>query len=133
MALAGAGLLELGLVHGTVWLLLGLALAGAGLGLFTPSNNASIMSGAPSGHTGLVSGLLNMSRGAGTALGVAVAGALYAAGGFTLALVALGVAGLAAGAALQLDDPSTLESSSGGGPMRIEARREWGEHDQQRG
>jgi EmrB/QacA subfamily drug resistance transporter len=104
MALTGAGLLEITLVGGTIGLLAGLALAGVGLGAFIPSNNASIMSAAPGGHTGLVSGLLNMTRGSGTALGVAVAGAIYTASGFSPATAALGGAGLAVGAALHLDN-----------------------------
>jgi MFS family permease len=92
---------------GTAGLLAGLALTGVGLGAFTPSNNASIMAAAPPGYTGLTGGLLNMTRGAGTALGIAVAGALYTTGGghqFTLAMAVLGAAGLLAGACLKLDD-----------------------------
>jgi MFS family permease len=107
MVLTGAGLLVAALVQGTAPLLAGLLLAGLGLGAFTPSNNAAIMSAAPSGFTGLVSGLLNMTRGAGTALGVAVAGALYTAGAghqFTLTMGALAAVALLVGAALQLDD-----------------------------
>jgi EmrB/QacA subfamily drug resistance transporter len=100
MALTGAGLLVIDMAAGTGGLLAGLALAGVGLGAFTPSNNAAIMSAAPGGHAGLVGGLLNMTRGTGTALGVAVAGALYTAGGFSLAIAVLGVAGLAAAACL---------------------------------
>ncbi len=109
IAAAGAGLALVGFVHGTAGLLAGLALAGIGLGAFTPSNNASIMSAAPGGHTGLVGGLLNMTRGAGTALGVAVAGALFTAavagstgagGGLTLAMLVLGALGLAVGVGL---------------------------------
>jgi MFS family permease len=62
-----------------VALVIGLALAGLGLGTFTPPNNASIMSAAPGGRTGLVGGMLNMTRGAGTALGVAIATVIYTA------------------------------------------------------
>jgi MFS family permease len=107
MLLAGAGALVVALGPGRVGLVAGLALAGIGLGAFTPSNNASIMSAAPTGYTGLIGGLLNMTRGAGTALGVAVAGALYTSGGghrFALAMAALGAAGVVAGAGLKLHD-----------------------------
>lgn len=107
MLLAGAGVLGVAVVPGTAGLLAGLALTGVGLGAFTPSNNASIMAAAPPGYMGLTGGLLNMTRGAGTALGVAVAGALYGAGTghqFTLAMAVLGAAGLLAGAWLKLDD-----------------------------
>jgi MFS family permease len=60
-----------------------LALAGFGLGLFTPANNATIAGSGRPDQAGMVSGVLNMTRGIGTALGVAVAGATYsmAAGG----------------------------------------------------
>ena len=105
LLLAGAGLLEIALWHGTPGLLLGLALTGFGLGAFTPANNATIMSASPKGHAGVVSGVLNMTRGFGTALGVALASALYiaasgttsaaaspksAATGLTFAVVVLG-------------------------------------------
>ncbi len=112
--LAGGGLLLVGAVHGTAGLLAGLALAGIGLGAFTPANNASIMGSAPRGHTGLVGGLLNMTRGAGTALGVAVAGALYTAAvastdsasdGLTLAMAVLGSLGVAVGVGLRFARP----------------------------
>lgn len=91
LALAGAGLLVIALTHGTVGLMIGLAVEGLGLGIFTPANNASIMAGAPGGRTGLVGGMLNMTRGAGTALGVAVASVVYTA--------AAGVSGASAAAA----------------------------------
>lgn len=55
-----------------------LALAGAGLGLYIPANNAGVMGAAPPGHAGSAGGLLNMARGLGTALGVAIAGLVYA-------------------------------------------------------
>lgn len=80
LLVTGAGLLEIALRNDTTGLLIGLALAGLGLGAFTPANNATIMSAAPNGHTGVVGGVLNMTRGFGTALGVALASALYIAG-----------------------------------------------------
>jgi MFS family permease len=79
MILAGAGLLEIALWHSTTGLLTGLALTGLGLGAFTPANNATIMAASPPGHTGVVSGVLNMTRGMGTAVGVALASAIYIA------------------------------------------------------
>ncbi len=79
LIVAGLGLLEIVLWHGAGGLLAGLALTGLGIGAFTPANNASIMGAAPAGRTGLVSGLLNMTRGLGTALGIALAGMLYTA------------------------------------------------------
>lgn len=79
LLLAGLGLLVVALWQNGVGLLGGLAVIGVGIGAFTPANNATIMSAAPIGHTGLVGGLLNMTRGLGTALGVAIAAALYTA------------------------------------------------------
>ncbi len=120
LTLAAAGMLEVAARHGTAGLLAGLALAGVGLGSFTPANNAGVMSASPPGHAGVLSGMLNMTRGLGTALGVAVAGALFTAGagvtdgavahasveaaghGLTAALGVLGLVTLATGAALAL-------------------------------
>jgi EmrB/QacA subfamily drug resistance transporter len=118
LLLTAAGILEIAAQHGTAGLLTGLALAGVGLGAFTPANNAAIMSASPPGHTGVVSGVLNMTRGLGTALGVALTGAIFtavagvtgadvaqasvaAAGhGLTVALGVLGVMALVTGSAL---------------------------------
>jgi EmrB/QacA subfamily drug resistance transporter len=55
-----------------------LALTGFGLGFFTPANNAVVAGSGRAEEAGLVSGLLNMTRGMGTALGVAVTGAIFA-------------------------------------------------------
>jgi EmrB/QacA subfamily drug resistance transporter len=125
LLLTGAGLLEIALRHDTTGLLIGLALAGLGLGAFTPANNATIMSAAPQGHTGVVSGVLNMTRGFGTALGVALASALYIAGsgatgagappesaasGLTVALAALGSIALATAVALLLRGEVSVSS-----------------------
>ena len=51
-----------------------LAAIGAGLGLFTPANNAAIMAAAPREHSGMAGGILNLTRGLGTAIGVAATG-----------------------------------------------------------
>jgi hypothetical protein len=45
---------------------------GVGLGCFTPANNRALMLSAVGGPIGAASGLLNMSRGIGTAVGTAV-------------------------------------------------------------
>jgi len=75
-----------------------LALAGAGLGLFTPANNAAVAGAGAAENAGMVSGLLNMTRAIGTSLGVAVAGATYLHGGFAVTMAVL--AGLAVVAAV---------------------------------
>ena len=61
-----------------------LAVVGAGLGAFVPANNASVMATAPAEQAGLAGGVLNMTRGIGTSLGVAVTGLfLHTTGGGT--------------------------------------------------
>jgi EmrB/QacA subfamily drug resistance transporter len=79
-----------------------LGLVGFGLGSFTPANNRSLMLAAPAGASGSVAGLLNMTRGLGTAAGTALSVLGFTAasgpsGGLTVALVGLvfvGVVGL---------------------------------------
>jgi len=80
-----------------------LAFLGAGLGAYIPANNAQIMAAVPARDAATAGGMVNMTRGLGTALGVAVvtlglhAGArLGHADGGRLAIAALAVAALAA-------------------------------------
>ena len=47
-------------------------LAGLGLGVFTPANNAQVMGAIPPESSGTGGGMLNMARGLGTSLGIAV-------------------------------------------------------------
>ena len=47
-------------------------LLGAGLGSYTPADNAEIMAALPAGDAAAAGGMVNMTRGIGTALGVAV-------------------------------------------------------------
>jgi EmrB/QacA subfamily drug resistance transporter len=82
MAVVAATLIALALSRPGQWALLsGLAVAGAGLGLFTPPNNAAIMAAAPKRQSGMAGGVLNMTRGTGTALGLALTAAAYELGG----------------------------------------------------
>src|SRR5579871_405286 len=55
-----------------------LVLFGLGLVLFTPANNSAIMASAPRDRLGIAGGVLNMTRGLGTSLGVALTGAAMA-------------------------------------------------------
>jgi EmrB/QacA subfamily drug resistance transporter len=105
MLLAAVGLLLVAAAPGPSWLLLlELALIGAGLGAFTPANNAAIMSSAPREHRGVAGGILNLTRGLGTSLGVALTGVVYLLGrpgelvlpALLLAAASLAAAGLAA-------------------------------------
>jgi len=94
MALAGAMLMATAFFGANLGLVLvSLAGAGVGLGAFTPSNNAAIMGAAPLTQSGLASGVLNMTRGFGTSLGLAVAGLAY-----TIGSSGEGTGALAAGA-----------------------------------
>jgi MFS family permease len=98
---AAAGMAIVAAWHSTVGLLVGLAVTGAGVGGFIPANNASIMAAAPRSNAGVLSGVLNMSRALGTALGVALASLLYRSAGLTPCLLALaGVALLGWAAAI---------------------------------
>lgn len=49
-----------------------LVLLGLGLGVYTPSNNAVVMTAIPTSSSGTGGGLVNMARGLGTALGIAL-------------------------------------------------------------
>jgi EmrB/QacA subfamily drug resistance transporter len=60
-----------------------LAALGLGLGAFTPSNNRALMMAAIGGPIGAASGLLNMARGLGTAVGTAVVTVAFTAVGGT--------------------------------------------------
>jgi EmrB/QacA subfamily drug resistance transporter len=81
IAITGLALAALAVAHGAPERVAALAAVGAGLGAFVPVNNATIMRAAASGHAGAMSGVLNMTRGLGTALGVALASLLYASAG----------------------------------------------------
>lgn len=105
---AAAGCLALVAASGAVPLIgVSLFVAGLGLGMFIPANNAAIMGGIPATMAATGGGLVNMARGLGTALGVAlVTLCLHAAPGageqLALAVLVLGgvvaaVTGLAAG------------------------------------
>jgi MFS family permease len=78
MGIVAGGLATLGILRPPipVFLLL-LALVGVGLGLFTPPNNSAIMGSVPRDQSGLASGVLNMTRGMGTALGLALTALVF--------------------------------------------------------
>jgi EmrB/QacA subfamily drug resistance transporter len=72
MAMSAAMMGALIVAHGSLLFLVAeLAVLGVGLGLFTPPNNAAIMGAVPREQSGLASGVLNMTRGLGTAMGLA--------------------------------------------------------------
>ncbi|SEP05275.1 MFS transporter [Amycolatopsis saalfeldensis] len=79
------------------WTGVSLFVAGLGLGLFIPANNASIMGAVPDRMSATGGGLVNMARGLGTALGVALVTLCLHFGGSALALGVLAAAGVLAG------------------------------------
>lgn len=80
MMVSAVGLALMAVDHsGTGALLVALAIVGVGLGAFTPPNNAAIMGSAPREQSGVAGGVLNMTRGIGTAMGVALTGLVFAA------------------------------------------------------
>jgi EmrB/QacA subfamily drug resistance transporter len=104
MATTAVGLVVMALTRpSTPAFLLLLAVVGLGLGVFMAPNNASVMSSAPPRQAGAASGLLNMTRGMGTAMGLALTALVFAGAGgesgssaaataFTVAAVTLAVA-----------------------------------------
>jgi MFS family permease len=127
MSIAGGALAVLGALRPStpVFLML-LAVVGIGLGLFTPPNNAAIMGSVPQAQSGLASGVLNMTRGMGTALGLALTGLVFdvaggrssasssAAHAFTVAALFLSVMAIVAGiiAGLREGGPQELPISA---------------------
>ncbi len=79
MTIAAGGLLLLVAGRDEVALrVIALGLVGAGLGAFTPANNAAIMGTAPLQRSGSAGGVINLTRGLGTSFGVALCGSIYA-------------------------------------------------------
>ena len=126
----GMVLVTLGLVFMAVarpptpGLLAALAAVGVGMGLFTSPNNASVMGAAPTHQAGMASGVLNMTRGMGTGMGLALTGMIFTVTGgdngtaagaehaFTVtALVLAGIAA-AAGVVSALRSTSTLSTAT---------------------
>ncbi len=54
------------------WVVLALAGVGLGLGVFAPANNASIMRSVPARDSATAGGVINMTRGLGTAVGISL-------------------------------------------------------------
>jgi EmrB/QacA subfamily drug resistance transporter len=62
-------------------LIVGLGITGVGLGVFNTVNNSKVMAAIPTTQAGVGSGMLNTTRGFGTALGLAGGGAAFVAFG----------------------------------------------------
>ena len=104
-----------------------LGLLGIGLGIYTPANNAEIMAAVPARNAAAAGGMVNMTRGTGTALGVAVVtlglhgGALLRSpdAGLALSMAALAaVALLGTGAALRARPAPDRDPMTAGGGAR---------------
>lgn len=79
MTLGALALAVAALVPGdTVVLLLALAVLGVGLGFSVSPNNAATVGDVPEEHTGVASGVLNMTRSVGTAMGLSITGSVFA-------------------------------------------------------
>ncbi|HEV7943667.1 MAG TPA: MFS transporter [Solirubrobacteraceae bacterium] len=104
LLLAAVGLAVIALMHGLPARLAGLAVTGAGLGAFTPVNNAAVMAAGPRERAGVLGGLVNMTRTLGAILGVALASLVYesAAGHSSLAKSSVSAATSAHGLTLTL-------------------------------
>ncbi len=124
MSLVLLGLFALGALRPpTLGFLALLALVGTGLGCFTPPNNTTIMGSVPEQQSGVASGVLNMTRGLGTALGLALTGLVFdLAGGtspahitvdraFSLTAYFLAGAAMAAGALSAIGERGPLSRS----------------------
>ena len=82
MACVAAALGALAALRPTTGLFLVLlALVGIGIGAFLPPNNAAIVWSAPPDQAGVASGVVNMTRGMGTSLGLAITGLVFGHGG----------------------------------------------------
>jgi MFS family permease len=101
VAACGAALLALPAPHAVLAIVLGLM--GMGLGSYIPANNAGIMTGASATQAGAAGGMVNVTRGFGTALGVAVVTlSLHAAAPSVLAGARLAAGVLAVGALIAM-------------------------------
>jgi EmrB/QacA subfamily drug resistance transporter len=132
MLLSAAASAALAFLHSSVPLVVvELAFLGAGLGAFTPANNATVMGAAPTTLSGLTGGILNLTRGLGTSLGLAltalvlglVAGAHakpeLVARGFTTSMIFLAAVAVAAALLAAVRDAS---STARGRPRRRQPR-----------
>src|SRR5205814_133187 len=79
-AAAFAGLALAGAHTPYPYLAVPMAASGAGISVTMPAATAAVVEAAPTGRTGVASGALNAARQVGSALGIAVLGALLGAG-----------------------------------------------------
>jgi MFS family permease len=87
------------------WVAVALAGVGLGLGAFAPANNASIMKSVPASETATAGGVINMTRGLGTAVGISLVTLTSHVGGTRLSIGGLLAAALLCVAALGASAP----------------------------
>jgi EmrB/QacA subfamily drug resistance transporter len=121
MLITAAGLAIAAANPTTADLVIALVLAGLGIGMFTPSNNASLMSSVPRRRVGVASGVVNLTRGLGAALGLSATALVFdhatqgsrsaaaTSDGFTRSLIMLALVALAAAALSLLRRPKADE------------------------
>lgn len=80
--------------YNAAWLAPSLAALGIGLGVLAPANNSTVLRAVRPDETATAGGVLNITRGLGTALGISVVTLAYHAGGGRLVFLALLVAAL---------------------------------------
>jgi MFS family permease len=128
LAIVAAGLAALALLRpDTTGFLALLGLVGAGLGLFTAPNNATVMGSVPAAQAGMASGIVNMSRGLGTALGLSLTGLLFTVSGgasgspvradHAFTVTALGLAAIAVAAGAVATSGRSTHAAHGVGPQ----------------
>jgi MFS family permease len=112
----------------SIGIVLLLGLAGLGLGVFVPANNALIMRTGAASRAGTLGGLVNMARGIGTTLGIALVTLALHVGGpakgghldGTVAWVLLAAASAGAAVIVGIIRPLPT-SSAGAGPAGVAA------------
>jgi len=99
------------------WTALVLGGLGLGLGVLAPANNASVMRAVPASAAATAGGLLNMTRGLGTALGISLVTLAAHDGGPRLAIGALLGAAVMCALALRGSSPRpAFDAHQGAGP-----------------
>jgi EmrB/QacA subfamily drug resistance transporter len=77
MLISAATLAALIIAHSATFIVLDMAILGVGLGVFISPNNAAIMGSVSPTQSGMASGVLNMTRGTGTAVGLALTSLVF--------------------------------------------------------
>ncbi|WP_345359411.1 MFS transporter [Actinoallomurus liliacearum] len=96
-----------------------LAVLGFGLGVFIPANNTVIMAAVPARLSGIAGGMVNMTRGVGTALGIALVTLALHLAGVTIDGARIAVAMMAAAALAATVSVAGARSGRPAGPSQL--------------